>query len=343
MTPTRREDILVSICFADITPGPNTTKVLNDLAARMDAGFRFWELVLVVRAEAAGSCEDLMLKIDKVRLLKVRQGSEFYRMRAVAASEAIGDVVVLAAIDEVPFLDLSSLISTAADGDRVALLQSERTNRLSGALEPAIRVLGHASGFHVSARDMQTAAFPRTLLNKLLAHPDRNLALRFTPRDAGIPYSIETSRFDDSERRSLRDFGRRLGLVQKLLTNFAPKVLFYVATLSGLVTFTAVIYAVYAIVAWFTLDTIQPGWLTISLAVSLTAGFLGLALFGLSLGLQQVLDVLLPEALDDVVDEVSSIDLFGQVVNDLNVEVETGLAGKIDTPSLADQKGPARK
>jgi hypothetical protein len=79
-------------------------------------------------------------------------------------------------------------------------------------------------------------------------------------------------------------------------------------------------------VVWLTLPT-QPGWFTTSIVLSLTAFFLGCAILGLSMGLQKVIELLSGEANEDIVDEQASGDLFGQVMQELNVEIDTDRAG----------------
>ena len=96
-------------------------------------------------------------------------------------------------------------------------------------------------------------------------------------------------------------------------------VLSVLALISILAFVASLAFAGYAVGAYFVLDEIQPGWLTTSLAISGATGFLGAAMFGLSTGLLHVIELLTPDTLDDVVDEESGVDLFGQVADDLNV------------------------
>ena len=73
-------------------------------------------------------------------------------------------------------------------------------------------------------------------------------------------------------------------------------------------------------VTWFVKEDVQPGWLTTSLVLGLTAFFLGCAIFGLSIGLQKLIDLLSADVADDVVDEITSVDLFRAVFDELNIE-----------------------
>ena len=91
--------------------------------------------------------------------------------------------------------------------------------------------------------------------------------------------------------------------------------------LSVFVSCIGILYAFYALAAWAILDQVQPGWLTTSLVLSLTAVFLGAAIFGLATGLMKLLDIAGGDVIDDVIEEQGRTDLFLRVANDLNVEL----------------------
>lgn len=330
----KREDVLVSVCCPELTPGPENIAVLKDIAAQIDARYRYWEMLVIAEASKAEAHELLLSAVPNLRLLKVHNGSPFYRKRVVAASEAIGDIVLLVATEEAGCMDLPAMLEIArAEGCIVMGWRDQ-----SSALNPVVRVLGNASGFQVSTRDMLTAAYPRTLLNLLLAYPDRQIALRFAPRDGGVPLRrMEANRTVRPMPRGARGLGRRLGLMQKLVANAAPRVLGLVALLSAGVFFVSLIFALYAVGVWLLLDTVQPGWLTTSLALSMTAAFLGAAIFGLSSGLQRLIDIATPELLNSVISERSAVDLFSQVTTELNIELEVEEAeNKAAAPPRAD-------
>lgn len=335
--PARREDLLVSVCCADLPSSPAGFEALRALAARLDAAFRFWEIVLVVPDDAAEAYLGLVRDIAHLRLFKVRRSADLYRRRTIAADEAIGDVIVIAAAAEMVCLDILEIVRRV-DAEKCLVMGRRGTaTAVNRTLAPVLTVLGRGAGFRVNARDMMTVALPRALLNRLLSYPDRELALRFPPRSDMFPVHYVPGAGRGLERRSLRDLDRRLGLVQKLLAHFAPRLLFYVGLLSALVVGFAALYALYAVAVWLVRDSIAEGWLTLSLMISFTAMFMGFASLGLSLGLQQIMDKLTPKDFDDVVDEVNTVDLFGQVARDLNVEIDTGPGA---TPGATPDRGP---
>lgn len=320
MNPSEpRSDVLVSVCVTDGQPGPENVQLLRSLAERLNSRFRYWELLVGVEADRFGHYPQVLGDIPNLRLLKLRPGTSFYRKRVAMAAEAIGDVVALVAFDELPQVDIVDFITRSNADDAIVIGQ----RRGSSMLNPALSILGNSAGFRVSARYMQTAAYPRTLLNKLLAHPDRQLALRFPPLDDGILVHLEDVRAEGAAGHGSSQSVRRLKLLHRLLISSAPRVLTLVTLGSLLLTAIAVAYAAYSIIVWLTFAHVQPGWLTTSLMLSMTAAFLGSAIFGLSIGLQKLIEVLSRDSIDDVVDEATSLDLFGKVFDELNVEIES--------------------
>ena len=312
-----RENLLISLCFAALPEGEGL-RSLSDLIVRLKAEFRYYEVLIVTESPADPASEVAVLTLGgNIRLLRVRTGTSFYRRRAISAIEAIGDVVFLGAIEELDRVDPVVFLTEAAAGQYI--IQAARDRRIGS--DPFLRLLGRGSGFRIGGGEMLSAAYPRTLLNALLRRSDRDLALRFAPRDSNLP--VRTLPLGGGAVPSSSGLRARLSLIQKLLNNAAPRVLGLVAALSVLVAVTALLFALYAMIAWAVLDEVQPGWLTISLVLSLTAMFLGAAIFGLATGLMKVLDLLAGDTLGEVLDERGEADLFALVTEDLNVELST--------------------
>lgn len=312
----RREDLLVSVCFAELPPLEEALPLLRTLADQLNARYRYWEVLIAVQPDGASAFEEQLLEQGNVRLLSVRHGTPYYRCRAMVASEAIGDVVALTAFEELAVLDIVALVDASSASGSIVMGRRQS----GGMLDPVMRGLGRSAGFRADGRGMLSTAFPRSLLNRILAHPDRQLALRFPPVDQGI--GVEWQDSHTAEARTFRQHNveRRVKLVHRLLVSSAPRVLTLVALLSLLVVASATAFTLYAIVVWLTFKNVQPGWFTTSFVLGLTAGFLGLAIFGLSIGIQKVLETISIDASDDVIGERSAVDLFDQVMQELNVE-----------------------
>lgn len=317
----RREDVLVSICFADLPADAAGFEAVAALARQFDARFRFREIVVVVEESHEQALLPLVRQVDNLRLFTVGNGTPFYRRRAIAADEAIGDVVMIASLSELPHLDVVAMIERTADEQQM-VLATRAAGMVQRTLSSPLVALGRAAGFKVNLRDLQTMTVPRTLLNQLLAHPDPDLALRFPPRDVRIPLAFSAASPDMPTHRQSGQTQQRLGLLQKLLVYVAPRLLMAVTLSSALLAIMGLLYAFYVVGAWIFVDNLAPGWLTLSAMLSLTALFLGVSIMGLSLGLQQLLARAENDRFDGVLSEVNRIDLFGQVASDLNVDLQ---------------------
>lgn len=321
-----REDILVSVCLAELPELHQTELILTELGKDLAAAFRYWEVLVVLDAEKAARYDILLQKLPNIRILKTLPNTNSYRRRVSAASEAIGDIVAMTAVEELPYLDICAMISWAQAEGSAVVGQWPNGRRI---LDPILATLGRSGGFRISTRDMQSAAYPRTILNRLLAHPNQQLALRFMPRDEALKVLEEPCQHRDggapprsSDRHALR---RRFGIIMQLLTDAAPRILGYSALFSALMALGGLLFSLYAIIVWLTFDDVEPGWFTISIGISATMAFIGMVFFGLSTGLAKILNILTAQTIDDVVDERSSVDLFGQLSQELNVESRADL------------------
>ncbi|WP_338469276.1 hypothetical protein [Roseobacter fucihabitans] len=313
--PQRRGDLLVSVCFVSDRPGDISLEALRQSEQMLKAQFRYWEILIIIEATDTTAYDRLFAHVENIRLLRVRARLSSYRARVLAAMEAIGDVVLITTPDDAGAVDLFGMILSAHE--QASIIVARR--QTASFIDPVLRAIGKTGGFRVSTRNLQTIAFPRPLLSVLLNHPDREIALRFPPRDVAIPVLFEDVRAPINGR-GIRHFGKRLQLLQKLSVAIAPRVLNSIALISGLVILSGLIFAIYAISVWLVLEDVQPGWLTISLMLSFTAIFLGLSVFGISIGLQKVINMLSPHRDDGIIDEQSSVDLFSEVMTELNIE-----------------------
>lgn len=317
-----RENILVSVCFGEV---PNTSAAfaaLRQTAARLADGYRFWEIVVVGLSDEMTPLLALVRDIPNLRLISVRSGAEYYRRRAIAAAEAIGDVAVLTSVEEIAALDLIAMIEQAASQEVAVVGRLKTAPVLDRLLAGPWVAFGHWAGFQVGGRDMQTIAFPRTILNQILAHPAKELALRFLPRDEALQQVPFVAAAETRKARALRDFGRRVTLAQLLLINLAPRLLQSVTLISMMIALLSLLYAVYVVGVWAFKPVIAPGWLTLSGMLSATGFMLGCVSSGLCLGMQYILSRVDRSSFDDVAAEVNRVDLFGTVARDLNVEVD---------------------
>lgn len=332
-SPKKRDDVLVSVGFTEVFATQQGFDALKRISTELDQRFRYWEILVLAEADEFDALTALFGIVPNLRLLKVKTGTTIYRRRVVLAAQAIGDVLAMSSGSEVESVNLVKMLETSIEESSMVVSRRKKGN----LLDPIIGALGRVSGFHVSSRDMQTIVYPRTLLDMLASRSDNYLALRFAPRDASMPVVENVvSAKELPKRRSLKETGRRLAIIQRLVVSLAPRVLGYLSVFSALVALVAVLFVGYVFGVWAFVDVIQPGWITTSLVLSGTAAFLGLAIFCLSSGLQLILELLVPDQGRDVIEENSSVDLFSDVMTELNVdynpiksEVESPLADKV--------------
>jgi hypothetical protein len=338
----RRDDIFISVGLIGHLGDPACRAALAMLADQLGQKFRYWELLLVTSLDV-GADQGLVLgTIPNIRLLKVRPETSGYARRQCVAEEAIGDIVVISAPDELAQVDVLELIAECEASESIVSVR--RTT--SSPLSPFLTAMGRSAGFRVDLRDMLTAVYPRPLINRLLKHPDSPLALRFPPIDPYLPVVVHPCAPTNAaaaggkakRRSSVRMLGYRLGIAQQIVVISAPRMLALVELASMSVAIIAFLAAIYAGVVWLTLSSVQPGWLTTSLMLDFTAMFLGFAIFGLAMGLQRLIELSSTRIGDDVVDEVNPIALFGSVLDELNIEVDVQPTAVPDAPLTNDAR-----
>ena len=323
-TAKLREDIVVSVCFSDLPASDSAFQAVQDLAERLDARYRFREIILVVDDARHERYLALVERVSELRLFAVHPAIGYYERRVIAAEEAIGDIVLIGSAAEIARLDLPALLKQAEDSASIVLATRAGRRPARAGLSLATLALGRLAGFRVDLNDLQTIAIPRTLLNRVILHSEPELALRFPPRDPGLPLTRFTATGEASSRPRPGQFRRRMQLLQRLLVYLAPSLLLCVSVSSALLTLLGIGYAFWMLGAWIVVEELAPGWLTTSAMLSLSATFMGLSTLGLSLGLQQLLKQRRKTGVERVAHEVNRIDLFGKVAADLNVEIGGG-------------------
>ncbi|WP_127090648.1 hypothetical protein [Aquabacter cavernae] len=315
---TPRGDFLLSLAVVGLTWTPDQVAALARIATRLARRYQFWEIVVVasIEEEVSSALAAQLGAIPNMRLLRVDEVDNFYRLRLAAASEAIGDVVVITTGSEMELMDLPALADKVWGGDEAIVMIRERQGILVSVF---FGILGSLINYRIDPRDTLTAGFPRTWLSRVLARPDADLLLRFERRTGGGHFRRETVPGGVQVPRALRSVGRRFRLLADLLASAAPRVLRTVSAFSFAVALFAVVYGVYAVLIWLLKDNVQPGWLTTSLVQVVIVGFLGVTVAGISIGIVKLLDRIEGMLRYTIVDELNTVDFFSKVT-DLNVE-----------------------
>lgn len=323
LTPDRllpaRADFLVSVAIVGMRGNATEIEALQALARSLEDKYQFWEILIVL--QIASGLErpilDRLAQIPNIRVLRVDNVDSFYRLRLAAVSEAIGDVVLLTSGEELTLMNLPLLANRVYETNEAIVM----TRRSGGGPSVILRGLGYSTGYHIDSRDTLTAGFPRSWLSEVLSRPDAELLLRFEKRSGTLRLRHEPVPSEQRVPRPMKAMGRRVYLLADLLASAAPRALRAVSALSLLVTLIAIIYGVYAVLIWLFKADVAPGWLTTSLLQSLIAGFLGVALSTISIGIVKLFDRFEGILHYTIVEELSNVDFFNDV-KDLNVEID---------------------
>lgn len=310
------QDSFVSLCLpAWDLRRPGGHAGFAALASALAARYRYWEILIGCDADDEAALDEVLAAHPNARVVLFQPLTPHYERRLAVAGDAIGDVVVVSAQDEAGGLDLAALIEQARAEQAVVL------NRLPGGgpLDALVGLLGRSAGFRVHGRSLQTVALPRTQLNRILAHVDGPLALRFPPADPALRLVINP--VQGKQAAGSGRFRQRLALIQRLIVSTAPRVLTLVAAASVLGAVAALLSALYAVFVVLTFDHVQPGWFTTAILISVPAFFISLANFGLAIGLIRVLELVGRKSSDLIVGERGGTDLFARALDDLNLEV----------------------
>lgn len=310
--PVRRGDLLASFCFVENADFETELERLGDFAQKLSARFQYWEIVYAVgeqrrpRIDAAGA---LVSRVKNLRIVLVSDTVNLYRRRVIAASESIGDAVVISSFDEMGSIDLVALAERAFDDGEVIMCRLERGT--SGSLLHAgLRVL---TNYEVDNRDLQTIAVPRRPLDDVLRRPAAALDLRFEPKRAEPRYLRQLCHAPELRRKGRRSpVAERYGLAAELIATSAPRILKGYAALSSVVVLGALLYALYTVVTIIAVDGVQQGWFSTNFVQALSVGFIALGIAILCLGVAEIYERMQGRARLAVSDEIANISYFEQ-------------------------------
>lgn len=303
-------DVLVSFCIVGDEDGSDLPDDLEALAQGLAARVRYWEIVLVLGESRRADLDALggrLAAVTNLRVLIVNDGDNAYRRRRIAASEAIGDVVVISDPAEAASLDLVAFAADALQRGRIVMGSRTRTRAGHALLHAPLRWL---SGYRVNARDLRTIALPRTSLTRVLARHTAAIDLRFEAKRAPERYVRRMVDYREASPRLI--LSRRFDLLLEIVSASGPRFLKGFALLSLAVLAIAALYAVYAVGVVIFRSDIQPGWFTTAMALSGLTIFMTLWASIASLAQARTMEMLQAQRRDDVIDEIGNIAFFAR-------------------------------
>ena len=277
-------DYFVSFCLAQEGDIAVELDAISALARSCDQRLEYWEIVYVTgesHRSAIQAAIDKFAAIKSLRIVLVRDAVRYYRRRTIAASAAIGDVVVLTSFTEMAKADLLAFAEKAMASDRIVI------GRRAGKLLPPVSywLVGLISRYRVDGRDLKTIALPRGHLVAILARPTAPIDLRFEPKRGVMPYVRKELYLTSAGGEA--GLKQRLELLAEIISTSAARFLVTFALASVVVSAMAATYGLYAVGVIVLRDNVQPGWFSTAIALSGSAAFLSIGLAIIALGRRQ--------------------------------------------------------
>ena len=304
-----RSDYLLSVCLGANRQPLAALEKLREAETGLRGMLEYYEFVLTVRESEATRLDrrdPAIASIPNLRILVVPDSCTRYRERSIAASEALGEVVVLTTPEELPVLDLATLSRTAIE--RQAIMIATRKKR-GISLFPVYSVFRLMSRYAVRRRYLSTMALPREMLNRILRSQNHELDLRFPRKKTPFTYSelqMTTKAIPKSS-----SWSDRIQIGIELIRSSVPRYLRAFSYICLFFAFGAIMYALYAVLT-FVLMTPQEGWFSTSIILSGVLLFVasGFSLF--SIALAELLEQTDQHGRDEMLDEWSNLSLFSK-------------------------------
>ncbi|SCZ26372.1 hypothetical protein SAMN03080610_00938 [Afifella marina DSM 2698] len=314
----RDRSCLVSVVVVASAFAPHKQQLLS-IASFLRSRYAFFEILLIAPASGE-TVDDLVADIARVtpqiRLLQIDGANDFDRLAIHGYQECIGDIVVLTSADELPFIDLATLIEPMQRGENLV-----RLRRKSGSLfeKTSSLIIRSVTGFEVDTRFYRTLALSRQLLSELLAYPEEIQLFRFKAHHLfGRQRVIKTDAAP--VRGGFRRLLRRIDLVARLVATSAPRLLRFGSAVCTLFAIAALASLLYVFAIWLMKSDVAEGWTTMTTMLGAWM-FVQLAATAiLCLGLSRLLDRQERSRAPRLLNEMTVSDLFGNA-SVLNVEV----------------------
>lgn len=315
----QKNDSFFSVCIID---DHNSEKELKNsvqlISTSFENTYKFWEIILVssVDNKKRNTIDSILINSKNIRYIGVKDNLSHYQKRVIASQEAIGDYILLTSPDEIEEINFIEMLESSFLESKIVIANYNRSSRF---LNWITSILGSMAGYRVSDQTARTIVFPRTNLNYILEHYDNYIGLRylnFNDFQDAIIYEIN---FKNSKRNFLYSLSQKFDLAWRLIVLSAPKILFIIAFLSILAIFLGLFSVFYVFLVLVFLTDIQPGWATTTLLISSLVILLGGVLFGISLGIQRLIDLLSKDDRNSIIQERDANNLFSIEEKKFNV------------------------
>lgn len=315
-----RGDFLASFCFVSEQDISTELPQLEAFAQQLVDTFKYYEVIYVVGESQVDLLQSYATRLStfrNIRVLVVPSQVNIYRRRVVAASEAIGEVVIISVPSELTIVNYGALSGEAFDSEQIVMARTQRKGFISDFYYPMMRWV---SGYRINRQDLKTLAVPRSILTAILARPTAALDLRFEPKRFRYPFKRLV--FESRGVRPLRaPLKERAELATETISASVSDFLRWYAILSAFALLGSAAYAVYAVIIVLSVKDVQPGWFSTSIILAFAVFLISAALGLISLGVAEIYDRLRGGENSLVTNEISNTSFFADT-QAVNVETE---------------------
>ena len=281
----QRKDAFISVVCPVRNPAEFLPARLSALSSVLAAHYQYYEIIVVDNASGDGTAGVLK------PLLGVQKNIQYCALAvrvaenaAIAAGldRAIGDFIVTMDLACDPPEEIPTMIATALGGVEIVYgLPADRVraatlyDRMARAF---LKSIARLNGIDMPAAMSTFRVFSRSVLNYILESLDYHRTLALAPALSGYAYSTF-----EYERQGVRGEGRRMGpkaLFRALDLVFSTSVrpLRLVTIFAVAMSVLSILYAGYVLVTRLLLESVAPGWATLSLQVSVLFFFISIVL-----------------------------------------------------------------
>ncbi len=313
-----KRDTLVSIAIIAEHKIDSFLEVIVKQCEKISETYLFTE-ILIINNSSNFSAKEMIDRLSvsgaQCRVIQFDRKLNFDQLASHAYKESIGDIVLVASVEELQTVPIEVLVEKIYQGQNLV-----RTKRIKAKfLERLIsKIIGILTGLDIDTRFMRTMAMNRSLLSELLPQEDLISFFRFYSRH--FEPNQETIKINTPIlRKGWKTLTERAWTLAQLLSMSAQRLLSIMVCFSSLLTFLSFIWLNYVIFIYFFKTDVSEGWVSLSFVMG--SGFLIQTLTStvLCLGLSRLLDKQTRHSNSRITSDLSSSDFFKDF-NQVNVQ-----------------------
>ena len=297
-----------------MTDNPLAKQEIDALVSPLTSAYEFYELIFIDRIQNREKSAAIIEAIPNSRFLWVDNTEDHYSMRAIAASEAIGDRIIITSIPDLRTIDVFKYLIEDSQEDIVFFRYKPRLGSV------IFRSISSFSQYKIDPAFSDTILIRQASMHKLQRLPETRLAFRFPHNSNQNDTSINKL---PQGTPSFRNFKRRFSLLMDIVFSSLKTIFICLNVLSCFSGLIGVSYFIYAVFIYTSGIDVQPGWFSTSVVMSFFIFVLSLFIFCCSALFLYFVDVIIRTSTFsyNLVAMDENLKLFSKLESEANVVV----------------------